>query len=109
MMSIVIAKTYRRLGDGALLQSYYKLMTGFIYKLVHYANNRGVRVTHFLATTWTPSGRTICELFGMKEIGKGKSGGEMWELDAESCRCNPPLRLTAGLRQLLQVYDQIPA
>jgi hypothetical protein len=107
LMSIAIAEQYRRWGDGIFQQGYLRLLTGFIDKLVYYAKSHGVRVTHFLATTWTPEGRRICETFGMAEVGKDQFGDSIFELDLTSELQRPNERLMPSLRRLIDLYDQL--
>lgn len=107
LMSIAIAGQYRRWGDGILQQAYVQLLTGFLDKLTYYAKQHGVRVTHFLATAWTPEGRRICESFGLSEIGKDKFGDSILELDLGSLQSIPTAKHMPALRQLLNVYNQI--
>lgn len=106
MMSIAIAEKYRRWGDGISQQAYFQLLTGFLDKLTYYAKHHGVHVTHFIATAWTPEGRRICELFGMKEIGKDEFQDSIYELDIGSLRRKPEARLMLPLRRLIKVYDR---
>jgi hypothetical protein len=108
MMSIAIAEKFRRWGDGIFQQAYVQLQTGFLDKLAHYGKHHGVRVTHLLATAWTPEGRRICEFFGMTEVGKDKFGDSIFELDLGSLRQMPDAKLIPALRRLVKVYNQLP-
>lgn len=109
MMSIAVAEKYRRWGEGISQQAYLLLLTGFLDKLTHYGKQYGTRVTHFIATAWTPEGRRICELFGMSEVGKDQFGDAIFELDLTNLRGAPGMRLMPALRHLLKVYDQVPS
>jgi pimeloyl-ACP methyl ester carboxylesterase len=107
MMSIAIAEKYRRWGEGIFQQAYVQLLTGFLDKLTNYGKHDGIRVTHFLATAWTPEGRRICEYFGMTEVGKDEFHDSIFELDLESLQRNRRAKLTPALRPLIRVYDQL--
>jgi len=107
MMSIAIGEKYRRWGDGIFQQAYVQLLTGFLDKLRYYAVQHGVRVTHFLATAWTPEGRRICQSFGMTEIGKDEFGDSILELDLAVLQRGSSAKLMPALRRLVRVYSQL--
>jgi hypothetical protein len=107
MMSIAIDGRYRRWGDGIFQQAYIQLITGVLDKLSYYAKYHGVRITHFLATAWTPEGRRICDSFGMAEIGKDEFGDAIFELDMESLQRDSELRPIPPLKKLLKLYGQM--
>jgi hypothetical protein len=107
VMSIAIAKKYRRWGNGILQQAYMQLLTGFLDKLAYYAKNCGVRATHFLATAWTPEGYRLCQFFAMTEVGKDPFGDSIFELDLEALQSAPAPRLAPALKRLLNLYKQI--
>jgi hypothetical protein len=105
MMSIAVAERYRRWGDGVFQISYMQLLTGFFDKLIWYAKRHRVRVTHLLASAWTPEGRRICQSFGMAEVGKDRYGDTIFELDLETLgrtAKGPP-----SLKNLLKAYVQL--
>ncbi|HEX2711647.1 MAG TPA: hypothetical protein VHM88_05415 [Candidatus Acidoferrales bacterium] len=107
VMSIAIAKEYRRWGDGILQQAYVQLLTGFLDKLIYYAKTHGIRATHLLATAWTPEGGRMCQLFAMTEVGKDAFGDSIFELDLEQLQSAPPPRLAPPLKRLLKIYEQL--
>jgi hypothetical protein len=105
LMSIAIDDKYRRWGEGIFQQAYVQLLTGFLDELTYYWKNHGVRVTHFLATAWTPEGRRMCESFGMQEIGKDAFGDAVFELDLGALQENPAPTVTPVIRRLLKAYE----
>jgi hypothetical protein len=107
LMSIAIAEQYRRWGDGILQQGYVQLLTGFLDKLCYYAKNHGIRISHFLATAWTPEGSRICELFSMREVGKYKRRFPIFELDVENLKSGPPRKLLPAVARLLRTYEKL--
>jgi hypothetical protein len=107
LMSIAIAEKHRRWGDGIFQQAYVQLLAGFLDKLTHYGKHHGIRVTHFLATAWTPEGRRICESIGMIEVGKDEFHDSIFELDLTSLRRKPSAKRMPALRHLIKVYDQL--
>ncbi len=106
-MSIAIAEQHRRWGEGIWQQAYIQLLNGFVDKLIYYAQNHGVRATHFVAATWKPEGRRMCEFFPMREIGKDRFGHSVFELDLEAAQAAPPPNLLPAFKRLLQIYRQL--
>jgi hypothetical protein len=104
LMSIAIAEEYRRWGDGIFQQGYVQLLNGFLDNLTYYAKHHHVRVTHFLATAWTPEGHRICKSFGMDEVGKDRDGHCILELDVSRCQKMPSEKLIPALRRLIRLY-----
>ena len=104
LMSIAIWEKYRRWGDGILQQAYVQLLTGFLDKLVFYAKNHQIKVSHLLATAWTSEGRKMCEFFGMTEIGKDKFGDPIFELDLNSLETRSLRGVSPAVRHLVKVY-----
>lgn len=72
--------------------------------VTYYANECGIRVTHFLAVAWTVEGRRMCQSFGMAEIGKDKFGDPVFELDLEALQHKPPPTMMPALKRLLKLY-----
>ena len=108
-MSIAIDPTHRRCEDGVLQQAYVKLITGFLSKLVYYAEYHEIFVTHFLATAWTEEGRRICQQLRMTEVGKDSFGDPIFEVDLRELAANMPKKLMPAMRHLLRVYADIAA
>jgi pimeloyl-ACP methyl ester carboxylesterase len=105
LMSIAIAEKHRRTGDGVFQQAYLQLVTGFVHKLIHYAKNHSIRVTHFLATAWTPEGRRMCHSFGMNQVGLDPYGDEIYEIELSTLN-RFDRKLLPALRRLLTVYAE---
>jgi len=103
LMSIAIAERHRRFGDGVFQQAYVQLLTGFLEKLSYYAKNRAIRVTHFLATAWTPEGVIICRSLGMRPVGLDPYGDEIYETELASLSPSDR-KLQPAIRRLLAVY-----
>jgi hypothetical protein len=107
LMSIAIAEKYRRWGDGVFQQAYVQLLTGFLDKLIYYAKDHGVRVTHFIATAWTPEGRRMCDSFGMKPVGQDSFGDLIFEIELEELQRSSTRKIIPALKRLLDVYRQL--
>jgi hypothetical protein len=107
LMSIAVAEKHRRWGEGFLQTSYVQLLTGFIDKLIWYAKRHHVRVTHILASAWTPEGRRICQSFAMTQVGMHRFGDAIFELDLEALRRGPATKVPSAFRSLLKVYSQM--
>jgi pimeloyl-ACP methyl ester carboxylesterase len=105
LMSIAIAEKHRRFGDGVFQQGYVQLLSGFVDKLIYYAKNRSIRVTHFLATAWTPEGRRMCESFGMHQVGLDPYGDGVYEVELAMLKKRDK-KLLPALRRLLTVYAE---
>lgn len=101
LMSIAIDEKYRRWGEGIFQQSYIQLLNGFMDKLTYYVKNHRIRITHLLATAWTPEGRKMCSLFGMKEIGEDDFSDPIFELDLRSADLNTKCQVLPGVKKLL--------
>lgn len=109
IMSLAVGEQYRRWGDGILQEAYVQLVTGFIDKLSYYWRAQGVRVTHLLATAWTPEGEKMCRLLGMSKVSTDKFGDPTYELDLSAL---DPTRLPKGkfaLKRLLATYASAEA
>lgn len=107
LMSIAIDEKYRRWGEGIFQQSYIQLLNGFLDKLTYYVRNRNIRITHLLATAWTPEGRRMCSLFGMKQIGKDQFSDPIFELDLRSADLNPSCQVLPGVKRLLSAMKNL--
>jgi hypothetical protein len=105
VMSIAIRQRYRLWGEGLFQGAYVQLLAGFLDKLCVYAKH-GVRVTHFLATAWTPEGQRICQHLGMEPVGTDKFGDKIYELDLTVPGMTERKILPAALRRLLRVYNR---
>lgn len=108
MMSIAIAGKYRRWGDGIFQQAYVQLIAGLLDTLIYYWNHHGVRVTHMMATAWTPEGRRLCGSLGMVEIGRDKFNDPIFEVDFGAIRGKTGLRLMPAMRRLIDAYCHLP-
>jgi hypothetical protein len=102
LMSIAIDENYRNCGEGLFDSPYVQLVTAFLYKLIFYYKNKRTRVTHLLATAWTPQGVKVCQLLGMKEVGRDRFNDPIYEVeidkvDVKSKRVMPALRRLACL------------
>ena len=107
LMSLAIAEKHRRWGDGIMQQGYVQLLTGFLDKLLYYAKNYRIRVTHLLATAWTPEGHRMCEFFAMTKIGVDRFGDSVFELNLETLLSKPRRKISPALRQLLRAYQEL--
>lgn len=106
LMSIAIAEEHRHWGEGILQSASVQLLTGFLDKLTRYAKERGICVTHFIATAWTPEGRRLCQHFGMTQVGKDSFGDAIFEVDLGAIRRSSAPKIMHALRRLLAVYDE---
>ena len=106
LMSIAIAEQDRRWGDGLFQGTYVQLMNGLLYKLIYYAKNHSIRVSHFLATAWTPEGRKMCDFFGMTQIGCDSFGDPIFGINLRDLKPNDERKLPPTLRHLLAVYHR---
>jgi pimeloyl-ACP methyl ester carboxylesterase len=102
LMSIAIDENYRNCGEGLFDTPYVQLVTAFLYKLIFYYKNKRTRVTHLLATAWTPQGIKVCQLLGMNEVGRDRFNDPIYEVeidkvDVKSKRVMPALRSLACL------------
>jgi pimeloyl-ACP methyl ester carboxylesterase len=106
IMSIAIAEKYRRWGEGIFQRGYAHLFTGFLNKLINYAKNDHIRVTHLLATAWTDEGVAMCrDVFQMVEVGKDKEKFPIFELDLRSM--TEQQSLSPALKRLFKVYSSM--
>ena len=106
LMSMAISKSQRHWGQGVLQSAYFQLLKGFLDKLVWYAKNERVRVTHFVAAAWTEDGRRMCEQFAMQPVGHDRFGDIIYELDLASVDLHSNKMLSA-FRRLLKTYDEL--
>lgn len=103
LMSIAVSEQHRQWGQGLWNQGYAQLISGFLDKLIDYAQHRSIRATHLLATAWTPQGVQMCRSLGMTEVGNDRFGDAVYEVDL--AKASPHNRgLLPALRQLLRVY-----
>lgn len=107
LMSIAIAEKYRRWGDGIMQQAYVQLITGFLDKLIYYAKNHDVCVTHFLATAWTAEGKTMCKLLGMEPVSHDQFGDTIYELDLRALDATSLRKALPALRRLVRLYQEL--
>ncbi len=85
--------------------AYVQLITGFLDKLTYYAHNHGTRVSHFLATAWTPAGERMCESLLMSQVSTNEFGYPIYEVELDLLRGDPRPHTIPALRQLLKVYS----
>lgn len=107
LMSIAIAENHRRLGDGLFHQAYVKLLAGLLDKLIFYARTNRTRVSHLLATAWTPEGHRICESFGMSVVGADRFKDPIYELDLSSLVDREAGRVPGALRRVIKTYREL--
>jgi hypothetical protein len=102
---IVLSVTSFR-GEGIFQQSYLQLLNGFLDKLTYYVKNQEIRITHLLATAWTPEGRKMCGLFGMTEVGKDGFSDPIFELDLRFADLNSKSGLP-GVKRLIGAMEKL--
>lgn len=107
IMSIAVAEQYRQWGEGILQSAYVQLLTGFLDKLAWYGKRHRIRVTHLLATPWTPEGRRMCSQFAMTEVGEDQFGDTVFERDLDAIRFTSTPNVLPALRPLLKIYREL--
>jgi pimeloyl-ACP methyl ester carboxylesterase len=107
LMSMAISKSHRHWGQGVLQSAYLQLLKGFLDKMIWYAKNDRVRVTHLLATAWTVEGQRICEQFLMQPVGQDRFGDTIYELNLNSSELQSNPLVPSALKRLLETYKKI--
>lgn len=107
LMSIAIFEEYRHWGEGLFQQAYVQLLTGLLDKLFYYAKNQSIRVSHFLATAWTPEGHKMCEHLGMTKVGCDAFGDPIYEIELASLIPEDKPKILPALRRLVAVYREM--
>lgn len=92
-MSIALHPTAQPRNEGLINSALEKLLNGFCFKLKNYAQHHGIIVDEMIATGWTPAGRKLCQLLGMKTAATDANGHPIFyantksDLDAKGYAC----------------------
>ena len=103
LMSIAIDERYRTCGEGLFESPYVQLINAFLEKMTFYFKDRQVKVTHMLATAWTPQGLRGCRSMGMRSVGKDRFCNPVYEIEIDSIDPNNK-RIMPTLRKLASLY-----
>lgn len=108
LMSVAISQASRNVGQGLVNEALQKLLHGLVDKLIDYAQSQGVRVSELVGVGWTPQGRKLCEILGMKKVAEDRFGNPVYweEFTYKSMRSKE--RSLPVLRKLLDVYENLP-
>jgi hypothetical protein len=107
LMSIAIAPELHKTGKGLFQPAFELLLNGFVEKLIYYAQMQRVRVSELVSVGWTPQGKKLCQMFGMREVAKDKFGNPVFWVDLTKSLMEKRHSYPA-LRRLAQVYSQMP-
>jgi hypothetical protein len=107
LMSIAIAPDLHKTGAGLFHPAFELLLNGFVDKLIYYAHTQRVRVSELVAVGWTPQGKKLCQMFGMREVAKDKFGNPVFWINL-SKSLTEKRRLYPALRRLVHIYRQMP-
>jgi pimeloyl-ACP methyl ester carboxylesterase len=105
MMSIAIAPDVRQMNQGLYQEPFERLINGFIGKLIYYATYQRTKVDELIAIGWTPQGRKLCKLFGMREINKDEFRNPIFWVDLNSKHILEKQKIFPAIRKLVEVYQ----
>ncbi len=80
LMSLATKEDVRQFRAGLMNTVADRLLAGLFKKLLDYWQDHNIQVTDFAAIAWTPAGKKICELLGMKKIGADKLGHPIYHI-----------------------------
>ncbi|HLY62502.1 MAG TPA: hypothetical protein VKV95_17310 [Terriglobia bacterium] len=108
LMSVAISRAARNVGEGLYNEALQKLLHGLLDKLIHYANSQGIRLSELVGVGWTPEGRKLCEILGMKKVANDQFGNPVYWLKFTVENMRPKERVLPSLQKLLDLYEKLP-
>jgi pimeloyl-ACP methyl ester carboxylesterase len=104
LMSIAVAADARKLSRGLMNQALEKLLCGLVDKLEYYRVAHGVWVKELVGVGWTPHGRKLARLIGMKEIASDRFGNPVLWVDLSSPEFLERRHAFHPIKRLAQAY-----
>ncbi|MEA3051534.1 MAG: hypothetical protein QOG72_437 [Sphingomonadales bacterium] len=108
LMSVAVADEARNWGLGLGDQGYSRLLGAVKEKLIGYAEDRGIAVSHLLAVVWTAAGRTICRQLGMEKVGVDPKGHDIFELEVTPLIEQGAELPSSQLKRVVEAYRAMP-
>ncbi|HYX23696.1 MAG TPA: hypothetical protein VFC23_06040, partial [Thermoanaerobaculia bacterium] len=105
LMSIAIEPAARVASEGLFQRSLERLLWAMERKLIDYWRRFGTRIVEVAAVGWTPEGRRLCELLGLREVAKDRHQNPVFRMQVPT-GTDSRGRLGHLVERLCQEYEK---
>src|SRR5262249_48962272 len=103
LCSVATSREVDKANVGLLPEGWEKLFSALCDKLTHYIHQGGGHVAEMVSVAWTPQGKKICAMFGMKCVANDKFGNPVYwgRFEPDKMRF---ARVCSAFRRLVAAY-----